>query len=194
MKTEIENPVNDVISGSQLLQEILAILTQNLNGIKLKFEKTIDSEIADDSDGHRTRKGYMSYKEFILFEKNGKKWALAVGTKSGDYPGNNFQSDLIAFSIPNEQTIAQTRKEIATIVPAKSYLKNSFIVVIYDGHLLIRTALNKLIEEKIVDFVAKGAEYNENFNMDGTRCVESEASYKKEAAAFFAEKLQTLFV
>lgn len=194
METKTKVPVNDVISGSQLLKEILTTLTQNLNGVKLKFEKEINSEIADDSDQHRTKKGYMSYKEFTLFENNSKRWVLAFGTKSGDYPGDNFQSDLIAFSLPNKQNIAQMRKEIATIVPTKSHFKNSFIIVMYDGQLMMRKALTQLIGEKMGEFIAKEAKYTENFNMNGTRCVTSEVSYKKEAIAFFAEKLQTLFV
>ncbi|MFA6355385.1 MAG: hypothetical protein WCW65_03100 [Candidatus Paceibacterota bacterium] len=194
MKTKNETQTSDVISGSQLLQEIIATLTENLNGIKLMFKNTIDSEIADDSDQHRTKRGYMSYKEFTLFEKNGKKWALAFGTKTGDYPGNNFQSDLIAFSITEKQTISEIKKEIAYVVPAKSHFKNSFMIVTYDGQLMMRTALTQLIGEKMGEFIAREARYTPNFNMDGTRCVELETSYKKEGAIFIADKLQSLLV
>ncbi|NVN96865.1 hypothetical protein HXX01_01310 [Candidatus Nomurabacteria bacterium] len=194
MKTKVKDPTNDVISASELLQGVFTVLTKNLNGTKLRFKKRLESEIADDSDQHRTKKGYMSYKEFTIFESNGKRWALSFGTKSGDYPGNNFQSDLIAFPLASKEVPAQTRKEIATVVPTQSPFKNSFIVVMYDGNLAFRKPLGQLISDNMAKFGAEEAKYNENFNMDGTPCVVSEASYKKEVVEFFADKLQTLFV
>ncbi len=52
--------------------------------------------IADDSDHHRSRTGYMSYDSARIITLNDQNWLLALGEKTGDYPGSQYKGDIFA--------------------------------------------------------------------------------------------------
>ena len=84
-------------------------LVQRYSTREFKFERTPDSdekiatsEIANDSDWHRTRIGLMCYNGAGLFSLEGRMWAIAQGIKGGSYPGEIYLGDIIALDLVSD--------------------------------------------------------------------------------------------
>jgi hypothetical protein len=87
------------LSSMQLLKAVYDRLGTAVEPISLPEVYTI---MADDSDGHRIRRGNFAYRETKFLEVGGTRWAIAVGTKCGSYPGREFAGDLIGFRIVHD--------------------------------------------------------------------------------------------
>ena len=67
----------------ELLKKTYSILCKRYKPKDITFSERALTEIADDSDWHRTKKGYMGYGAAALFQLDGKSWAIVRGEKCG---------------------------------------------------------------------------------------------------------------
>ena len=58
--------------------------------------------ISDDSDYHRSKSGEMTYDSVRIFTFGKKKWAISKGYKTGNYPGDEYESDIMAVEIESQ--------------------------------------------------------------------------------------------
>ncbi len=104
----------------------------------LRFPDGVCSEIADDSDGHRTRTGYMRYRSARIVRIGGKRWVLARGERWGQYPADAYDSDIVAIRIADRGRVtAKLAAEVAQAIREGSYFRHSLVVGLADGNLAL---------------------------------------------------------
>lgn len=136
MALELTNQ-DDSINNSGLMRssEVLAMIIEEL---KMRYDTQdillkdyIESEIANDSDFRKRAIGYMRYESFIMIpvgQANRKTWAIAVGKKSGQYPGEHFQSDLVAIRLENDLYAEQAVELFLTKMGRNKYFQNTLLI------------------------------------------------------------------
>lgn len=87
---------NSGLNVRELLKETYSILQKRYNPQQIILPRRALAEIADDSDLHRIRVGYIRYESAGLFQLDGKTWAIARGEKWGSYPAEPYDSDILA--------------------------------------------------------------------------------------------------
>lgn len=131
------------------------------------------AEIANDSDWHRTRVGYMRYETANLFQFNNKTWAIARGEKCGQYPAEPFDSDILALELSVEsKTGEQIKGELEEMIRRSEYFRNSLVFGMADGRIGVGTRhsyerMTELLSSGISKFIAQELKTNdEYFTMD----------------------------
>lgn len=114
-----------MIEGTEILPKTFAKLVSRMKGEKISTT-SCSTEIADDSDWHRTKIGYMTYTNIYQTPK----WVLGLGYKTGSYPGDVYKQDILAIPIKDVEN-----HDINSVIKQASYFKNSLIVLI-EGSLL----------------------------------------------------------
>jgi len=87
------------LKSGEVLEFAFRIICERRKATEYQLSHPIFSLIADDSDYHRTKRGYMKYAKACLLELDGKKWVFARGEKSGAYPADPFDSDVVALPL-----------------------------------------------------------------------------------------------
>ena len=125
------------VSVHRLLRAAYRCLGRKYHSRELFFPEGVCVEIADDSDGHRTRKGYFRYRSAKMIKVGRKWWAIARGERCGHYPADPFDSDIAAVRLPCRLKVGT---EAAAYVAEKllrgEYFANSLVVGLADGRLL----------------------------------------------------------
>jgi len=124
----------------QLIEETYKLLAERNKHEEMVFPKDMQpsAEIADDSDLHRTRKGYMHYVSAGLFQFGGRTWAIGVGTASGGYPARPYNSDLLALEfVVDWESKEQLTEMLATEIRHSEYFANTLFFGKSDGLLAI---------------------------------------------------------
>jgi len=186
---------------------VRALLEQTVNHLeaeykykKVGFENPVRVEIADDSDWHRTKTGYMTYEKLNLFSFNGnaKYWAIGLGTTNGGYPAADYDSDIIALLFnPKSKRIIQIRKELTDILHHSTYFSNSLICGEYDGNLsaVKKCSLGQKVVEKlkpeIEKFIAKEPKYDSEYiRMDNLAPMNTQnMMYKPKFVEFLSQTI-----
>ncbi|MFH1331659.1 MAG: hypothetical protein ABIH63_00035 [archaeon] len=189
--------MGEVLSVAELLEKTYWALEKRAKHKTIIFPKPALTEIADDSDWHRTRTGYMKYKQATLFKLDGGEWAVALGRACGSYPADPYDTDLSAIKCTIEGKLEeQIEEEIMSGFRRSVYFTNSLVYGMSDGSLAInqRSKLgNKILEiirPEIENYMAKKPEYHDRFmTMDLRPAVTARAEYKPEFADFLAESI-----
>jgi hypothetical protein len=152
------------LSVHDLLRSVCRLLGRKLSRHTLHFPEGVCTEIADDSDWHRTRRGFMRYRSAKVVRLGGKRWVLARGEKSGSYPADAYDSDIIAIRIADQGKVdAKLVDQVAQSIREGSYFKNTLVCGLADGRLAcyerslfakpmaerLRALLNRLIAEDV---------------------------------------------
>jgi len=175
------------LSVGEILERTCSELEKKFKNKLVIFPEPVYAEIANDSDWHRTRVGYMRYEKADLFQFNNKEWAIARGVACGGYPADPYSGDISALEFSSNGKLEKgIREELMNNFRGCSYFRNSIVYGMSDGCL----AVNKKSEFgiKIVDILKPNLkEYmtypeidNRYFTMDLRPVVRSAASYKKE--------------
>ncbi len=118
---------------TDLLKAVYEDLKNKFPHKELTFEKIVRTEIADDTDWHRSRTGYMCYKKALYIKYNGKAFIFSYGTKCGQYSGDEYSCDLMLLEVPLEEEHQLT--EIPKLMRLNDYFKSSLIIGMSDGSL-----------------------------------------------------------
>jgi len=188
----------NVLSARALLCATYDLLSATHAPKQIAFDTKVLSEIADDSDYHRTKKGYMGYRTAGIFRFGNKRWAIARGEKCGAYPAEPFDSDLIALEV----TVRGSRKipqTLAAQIQYGRYFANTILFAMADGKLFIpeegrfTRRMNEVIP-KLNRFEAQPAEYDRScialstLRHPATKC----AQYRSDCHLFLAEAIEDI--
>ncbi|MHA1743683.1 MAG: hypothetical protein ACTSV6_05475 [Candidatus Heimdallarchaeota archaeon] len=181
------------ISVNTLLKKVYEKIIKQVDGKEISFDEPVETLIADDSDWHRTARGYMQYTSGFLVKIKDALWFIARGRPTGSYPARPYDSDIITIKLTSS-SVEDIKKEIQ-----KSwYFLNSILWARKDGRL--GTARNeaignqvkkRLTAETIQKFKAKNLEYDQRYvTVEGWSIkpvVKSPILYKKEFADYLAK-------
>jgi len=139
----VAETVKDVpISSTELILQIWERMKNILGGRQISFATDSDpiAEIANDSDGHRTRIGYMRYTHVALIKAGERNFLLARGIKHGQYPAELYDSDLTACPIEEEELADDEEELLVKVNNALSrsvYFRYSLVFTKMDGDLMV---------------------------------------------------------
>jgi hypothetical protein len=180
----------------QLLEEAYKKISEGEKRKTIELPERATAEIADDSDWHRNRTGYMCYETAVLVEL-GNRWAVALGKKCGDYPGDSYNCDLMAVKVSGKgkELVAEIDRRIG----GSSYFRNSLVCGMRDGSLAVmensrfKEAMLTRLNERIGECIAKEPEYDPSIRyLDLTLApvCKSTAKYKPGFASYIAESIE----
>jgi len=128
------------LSGEELLEKTYnELCSKSETREKITFSDFIEfsryapgllCEIADDSDFHRTRKGYMLYTEGSILDFSDTKWLVCFGKAWGSYPAQSYGNDISAFeaTLFNGYESKEEKAEYLELIFRRgSYFHNSLI-------------------------------------------------------------------
>jgi len=126
------------LSVVELFKETYSRLGKRHSALEVNFPHMFSTEIADDSDWHRTRKGIMLYSAANLFSLNGKGWALAVGDRTSGYPAEGYDGDILAleFSLDGKSP-ENILGELKQGINCSSYFINTLVYGANGGRLAV---------------------------------------------------------
>ena len=181
------------LSVGGLLEQIYEILEKTLVCREIKFPGTVRVEIADDSDYHRNRTGYMCYDSVILFKNNGKTFIIGRGKACGQYPADPYNGDIMVLEFPMENIEIDSSDglyELKQEMIRNDYFSSSVIVGMSDGRLIPgRKKISSPIN--ISEFIVQNLEINEDvINMDGIPMIRKPVRYKQALAKIIANSIK----
>ncbi len=154
------------LTADQVLSEVLTLLRAKWKNEEMNFEPPIRVEVADDSDYHRTAKGYFRYNTLYVVTLPHSRWIIGKGTNGGGYPSDGLVSDILARKIPS--TSPTDHKTIARLVIQSEYFSHSVVVVRRGG------------EFSVAGSEARQAEYHRLFRAEAKEVVAEEGKVNTE--------------
>lgn len=186
----------------ELLENTYSRLCERHNAKEISLSRTALAEIADDSDWHRTRTGYICYKSANILHINDKTWAVARGVKGGSYPAEPYDSDIMALEfVVEEKTPEQIQEDLLEGIQRSVYFTNTLILGMMDSRLATSgkssrfgKMMSELLKNDVSRFIAQEAEYDrEYFSLSTLSPVcTSSVSYKPEFADFLTGTIETV--
>lgn len=141
LKKKFRIAVKKELFASEVLEKTLKELAEKYPNKQVIFPEVVYTVIADDSDWHRTKRGYMGYKEVKVFGFGRKFWALGLGIACGSYPAKPYKSDIIAIEIVPDESVS-AEKIAERIQPEGVGFNSSLIIARTDGMLTVeRTSI-----------------------------------------------------
>lgn len=200
MLTALDNKMADEeLSVRELLKNTYERLAKRHPHQELVLEGKPTAEIANDSDWHRTRIGYMRYETAKLFQFNDKTWAIARGEKAGSYPADPYDSDILALEFSTEgKSEEQIKEELEEKISRSGYFINSLVFGLADGR--ISANKNSPFTEKLFQllsdiskFIAQKLEHDEElFYLDLRPAVSKEMRYTPEFVAYLTDSIEAV--
>ncbi|MBI5066178.1 hypothetical protein HZA97_08135 [Candidatus Woesearchaeota archaeon] len=187
----------NILSVGELIERTYQTLSNKHNHEELSFQNNeVRTEIADDSDWHRTRTGYMRYKRAGIFNLKGNTRVIAKGEACGSYPADPYDSDILAFEFlrETEKDSLQVREDIIDKIAMSSYFKNSLLCGMSDGSLTSTKKMFELLKPELNNFIAETPKYDPEFLSLSTLspiCTSS-VKYKPEFAEFLANSIEAI--
>ncbi len=122
--------------ASEVLEKTLEALAKKYPNEQIVFPDKVSTVVAEDSDPHRTRRGYMGYRKVKIFQFNGRHWVLGLGEAWGSYPARPYGGDIIAIEVlPDESVSAE---KIAEKIQIEGFgFNSSLIIARTDGTLTV---------------------------------------------------------
>lgn len=152
------------LSAKTLLEKVYNNLSKKYDGKVINFQYKAYAEIADDSDWHRTRKGYTGYDSATIITLNGTEWLVALGNAFGSYPADDFNCDIFAKQCSTKDLTAEKLQERAyKELSINRYFGWSIIAAMDNGQLFSFDKDMKLeIYSQISNFIVepKKADYD----------------------------------
>lgn len=141
------------IPADELLRNVFQRLAEIGSNQEVSFSEEASVVIADDSDIHRTRKGFMNYKSVIICRFGSKTWAISIGKAWGDYPADPYKSDIIAIEIspPGLKSEKQISEEIRKLIYLGWYFENSLIIARQNGQITVPENPRNRFKKKILE-------------------------------------------
>jgi hypothetical protein len=194
------------LTGGEILEKTYKILCGKCVPKTITLSDVAMTEIADDSDWHRSKTGYMIYKELNQITINGKNWVLGLGEKGGDYPAEPYDKDILALEYEmNGKDQKQVDDDITSMIRTSSYFRNTLILSMADGQLKLATPdspcycrfseqMRQPLKDNFKDYVAQKPEYDRECVLVSTMdfpCTK-QMTFKESFAKFLAETIEAI--
>ena len=191
------------LNVGELLKNTYSKLYERHHPQEIVLPNRVLTEIANDSDWHRTSIGYMGYELAGLFELNGSVWAIARGEACGSYPAEPYNSDLLALEIELKNPIKtekQIQEELGESIRRSEYFRNSLIYGMADGNLAVSKKgifgerMIEILKPEMQRFIAQKPEYDSQYLSVSTLIpiCKSTAKYKPEFVDFLADSVEAI--
>lgn len=128
-------PEKKGLGVGEVLEGVYEELVKTSGAREVDFPRAVHTIIADDSDYHRTRRGFMMYEKVLFLPKGEDLWVVAWGRARGGYPADPYDSVITAFVFekrPEEDELL-THTEKALEIAA--FFSHSLIVGMKSGDL-----------------------------------------------------------
>lgn len=167
MLENLMNKLSRKLTVRELLEKTYDNLGKRNPHREIILPERVLALIADDSNGHRTRCGYMSYKDVKLFKFGSKTLVVGRGESWGDYPARHYDSDLLVLELPADgKPLEEIQKELRTEITRSIFFENSLLYGRREDGLLaippnnrFSKKMQKLLVPKMSDFIAQTPEY-----------------------------------
>lgn len=117
----------------EVMWRVFVYVVWFFEGEFVNMDQKIFVEMADDSDPHRERNGYMIYDQYVRFENaKGYKFIGGFGKKCNNYPGEVFSSDFLLIKLGKN-----FEGKEAEIIKDSEYFRNSLFVTLESGHFSV---------------------------------------------------------
>jgi hypothetical protein len=185
------------MTAREVLTAVLDQLKNQAQIPQILLDPSVRTEMANDSDWHRTRIGYMGYDSVIVISVNGQNWALGLGKACGAYPADPYDCDIIALPVdPTGKDVAQLRAEISALIEESTHFRNSLVYVLDGGDFA--TSQNARLGLKLVerikpifsDFIVQSPEYKEGIlHLDLRPVIQKAYRYKPSLVEFMTQSI-----
>lgn len=164
------------ISGLELLQRVYDELFFEQVEEIVEFEEPKYVLVADDSDHHRTRRGFMKYDGGKVISLEGKHWIIGKGTPYGSYPADRFLGDIRIGEGSSPDSLTPI---LGGIYP----LHDSALIVYRGGGI----AVSKSGQFKgLIDLVQRAGDFDVTVGESGA------PTYKPEFVDIWVERIETI--
>lgn len=191
------------LSAREVLQEVFRALTLGAPAIRL--DPSIAVLIADDSDWHRTKQGFTSYREVHIVELGSRKFLLAFGEACGDYPAEPFNCDIFVWRLEEGAATELSQKVLREALKENQFFQSSLIMAYRDGNIglpemtfnrTVRSMATMLEGKNLSRFVARQVKTSPEFLSVESQgavatakpLVTGNVLYGREAVPFLVEK------
>ena len=173
----------------ELLQSVYGRLYEGQDHEELIFSSPIFAEIANDSGWHGTKVD-MRYERGKVININGNDWFISCGKHGVSYPGDPFNSDIIALQTNNPEMIERTPIH---------YFEDSLIIGGSDGRLTVNPEgrFGRVVEillEDIKPFIARESLSSELKYPNGGHIVISQTAYRPKLIGVLVSRIEALLL
>ncbi len=134
----IDAPARENLSVRELHRETYQELVRRIRGTEIHFtpDDAPRAVIADDSDHHRTRRGYSRYEHAMIVRIGTQDAVLALGTAEGSYPAEPYVGDIaIARVHIADKDEAGIRTEVHERLEVNFFFERSLVVFLANGDI-----------------------------------------------------------
>jgi hypothetical protein len=189
--TANENP----LCVEELLKSVFDAVVRSCDGLVSRMPAGVLAEVGDDSDWHKTNKGYMRYTWAALIE-NGR-WLLAFSENGGGYPADQYACELTLMPV-NSTNLAgeELVSKVAEALRTSSYFRNSVFVGLDNGYLgspdnVVALAVGRSLSGLDESFIAqKLLNRDDVVNTDMSPVVARKQTYKPATVELIATAIQ----
>lgn len=157
------------ISVRDLLRGVFTTMKETLNGEAVPALEETMAEVADDSDWHRSRTGYMKYEEIFVARIVNAQWVIAFGVAYGSYPVRPYNCEILAIPLAAicEEGDAGRNEKIQQALPGCTYFANALIAGLANGNVAclgdegpLKKEVMKRVWPLVGNYIARDREVN----------------------------------
>ena len=164
----------------EVMEKTYSLLKGNVPEVAL--DGAAIAEIGDDSDWHREVKGYTLYESYFIKGS----WIIALGMKTGKYPADRFDRDIVAIKIDPKKT----NKEL---LEQNKYFYYSVIISLASGEIGTRPDGffgPQMDDLKISDFVIEESKFsNDLYGLNLQPLVIGKTNYDESIVEYLRDKI-----
>lgn len=186
----------------ELLDNVYEELVSDQDTRKVDFsDRWALSVIASDIDHHRSKYGYMGYKEVSLYDLEDKTWVVGRGRKTGSYPGDSYSGDIIVFPFQLEdKSPEEIEEEIREAIHRGNHFRHSVIVGRTSGVLAtpkrgrFGPRMSEMLERELENYLVQEPEFDQTKILASTlqHPTTKTTLYKPEFASLIADTTRFL--
>ena len=183
-----------VLYAGQLLEKVYDRLKEELPCEEIIFPERMLVEIANDSDGHRHKIGYMGYDSVLFIKTEEKGLVIGCGKACGSYPADPYSRDILLLKVPLIEESPEQLSEIKRCMEISDYFKNSIIVAMANGYFGIQKE-NELPLPDLSEFVVQEAEINPDvIHLDLRPVYKKSMGYKQELVDVIIDAIKKMIL
>ncbi|MBU2104711.1 MAG: hypothetical protein KKF67_02975 [Nanoarchaeota archaeon] len=157
-------------TGGELLERVFDSLVNEHSYHQIDLPVNEDGDgictiIANDSDDHRIRLGFMEYKQLSFSEFGKNVWAIGLGKATGSYPARPYCNDIIALELPENPIDNAVEYFVSRIIGSGNF-KNS----------LIHSASSSFVHDGSLRLVGSWKRFADEWNPFGEKILEFETN------------------
>ena len=186
---------NEGLQVHELLERTCQALSGRHQGGELKLEPHgASSEVANDSDHHRSRIGDMFYNDVFIVVIGDRTWVIGCGRPRG-YPADPYAGDILAIDVSGSNRGDEGFiKELRRRIERETYFRNTLIIGVYSGNLAAsdRSRFGRKVLEgigtRLQYCIAQKAQQNHEFlYLNLAPVMDKTTRYKLEAVDLLVE-------